>query len=354
MSRLSRHVSSTVLLAIIMVQLLLLGLDLVFSYIGELDNVKGGYGALQAFQFVLLQLPRHVYEILPMAALIGAIVGLGTLASNSELTVMRAAGISTQRIVWWVMRGALVMIVLGLVLGEFVVPITYQRSEVLRSKALGGSYHAGEINGYWQREGNELINIQLVTADAELIGVSRYHYNAQGRLNQASYAASGRYENGTWQLRDLLTTDIAEDNSSRVIRQAQITWPVGLTPAFLTVAASSPDQLRIAEIYTFGRYLRQQGLDAAAYELQFWKRVLSPVAIFSMVLIACSFIFGPLRSVTLGLRIITGVLVGLIIRYSQEGFGYASLIFHWSPLAAVAIPIVICLSAGSYAIFRVR
>lgn len=354
MKRLSRHVSLTVLLAIIMVQLLLLGLDMVFTYIGELDNVKGNYGAFQAFQFVLLQLPRHVYEILPMASLIGAIVGLGTLASNSELTVMRAAGVSTQRIIWWVMRGALVMVVFGLVLGEFVVPQTYQQAEVIKSRALGSTYQSGLISGYWQREGNELINIALVAPGGELIGVSRYIYSPEGRLSEASFAASGHYVDSVWHLTDLHNTEFAADGSSRLVNIPELVWPVGLTPAFLTVAASSPDQLRIGEIMEFGSYLRKQGLDAAAYELQFWKRVLSPISIFSMVLIACSFIFGPLRSVTLGFRIITGVLVGLVIRYGQDAFGYASLIFHWSPLAAVALPIALCLAAGSYAIYRVR
>ena len=108
------------------------------------------------------------------------------------------------------------------------------------------------------------------------------------------------------------------------------------------------------ELWRYSGHLADQEQAAQSYELQFWKKLLSPLAVFSMVLIACSFIFGPLRSVTLGLRIITGVLVGLVFRYGQDAFGYASLLFHWSPLLAVMLPIMLCLCAGVWSLYRVR
>ena len=113
-------------------------------------------------------------------------------------------------------------------------------------------------------------------------------------------------------------------------------------------------QLRIGQLGTYARYLQRQGLDAGPWELQFWKKLLGPLAVLSMVLVACSFIFGPLRSVTLGQRIITGVLVGLTFRYVQDAFGFASLVFHWSPLVALLIPVTICLALGGWALHRVR
>lgn len=355
MTRLSRHVSLTVLNAMLLVQVLLLGLDLVFSFIGELDEVKGGYGASKAFVHVLLSLPRHVYDILPMSALIGALVGLGTLASSSELTVMRAAGVSTLRIVWWVMRGALVIILLGLLLGEYVVPGTERHAEAVKARALGQDYAPGQLAGYWQREGDELFNIRLVAPDGELLGISRYRYDAAGRhLAEATYAASARWDGQRWQLHEVQRTQYDASGRSRVDNHAAQVWPVAITPAFLAVAAANPEQLRLADLGTYARYLKGQGLDAGAWELQFWKKLLSPLAVFSMVLVACSFIFGPLRSVTLGLRIITGVLVGLTFRYGQDAFGFASLVFHWPPLLALSLPVLLCLAAGGWALYRVR
>ena len=354
MTRLSRHVSLTVLNAMLLVQLLLLGLDLVFSFIGELDRTSGDYGALEAFRYVALSLPRHVYDILPMSALIGALVGLGTLASASELTVMRAAGISTLRIVWWVMRGALLIIALGLFLGEKVVPVTERLADSGKARAQGQDYQANRFSGYWQREGDEIFNIRQIDLAGELIGISRFRHDDEGRLVSASFAEAGRWDGKGWRLTGVRETRIAGDGRSRISHQAEVSWPVSITPEFLSVAASNPEQLGLADLLTYARYLKAQKLDAGAWELQFWKKLLAPVAVFSMVLVACSFIFGPLRSVTLGLRIITGVLVGLLFRYTQDAFGFASLVFHWSPLVALLIPVLGCLMAGLWALYRVR
>lgn len=354
MTRLSRHVTLTVLQAMLLVQLLLLGLDLVFSFIGELDGVNGSASVWPVLAYVLLLLPHHVYEILPMSALVGALVGLGGLASSSELTVMRAAGVSTARIIWWVMRAALVIIVAGLALGEYVVPFTDQRAEAIMARHDGQDYQPGRLSGYWQREGDELVNIRLVTPEGELLGLSRYREAPDHRLLEASFAASARYAGGVWQLQDVRVTRYMPDGAARVERHASDVWQTALTPKFLRVAAASPDQLRVGELGTYIRYLKRQSLDAGSYELQFWKKLLSPLAVFSMVLVACSFIFGPLRSVTLGQRIITGVLVGLVFRYGQEAFGYASLLFHVSPLLSVLVPILIGLGAGVFALAKVR
>ncbi len=354
MKRLSRHVSVTVLLAMLMVQAMLLGLDLVFSFIGELDNVRGGFGAWQAFQYTLYILPSHSYEILPMSALIGALVGLGTLASNSELTIMRAAGVSLARIVWWVVRGALVVILLGMALGEYVVPITEQRGDALKARALGQDYQPGRITGYWQREGNELINIRVVTPEGELLGVSRYAYNADGQLQQAVFAARGDYHSSHWQLHDVQTTEYLPDASAQVSTLANLKWQIDLTPEFLRVAAAPPQQLGLADLHSFAQYLKRQTLDSGTYDLQFWKKILSPLAVLSMMLVACSFIFGPLRSVTLGFRIITGVLIGLGFRYVQDAAGFASLIYHTPPLLSVLIPIALTMVLGGFALYRAR
>lgn len=355
MIRLSRYVSLTVLMAMVLVQILLLGLDLVFSFIGELDNVRDGYRAFDAFLYTVLIVPGHAYEILPVSALVGALVGLGALASSSELTVIRAAGVSTLRIVWWVMRGALLIVAFGLWLGEYVVPHAKQRAEAGKAVALGQNYEPGRVTGYWQREGNELLNVRLVTPQGQLIGVNRYAHDDSGRVVSAIHAQRAEHlpEQG-WRLQQVRITHFEDDGSARVEAFPEQLWPVALTPEFLRIAAADPEQLRIGALLSFSAYLQSQGQDAGLYVLQFWKKVLSPIAILSMVLIACSFIFGPLRSVTLGLRIITGILVGLAFRYTQEAFGFASLLFHWSPLLAVSLPIVICLVAGIYALQRVR
>lgn len=354
MRLLSRHVSLTVLYAMLTVQLLLLGLDLLFSFIGEMEEVRGNYGVWEAFVHVLLVLPSHSFEILPMSALVGALVGLGTLASNSELTVMRAAGVSVARIVWWVMRAALVVIVLGVLMGEYVVPVTEHRAEVMKAKAQGRDYAAGKVSGFWQREGHEFYNIHAVSAEGELIGVSRYQFDEHQQLLSAQFAESGQFVGQGWQLYNTKTTELLADGRTQTQTLPSVRWSLQLTPEFLRVASAPTSQLQLGELLGYAQYLKVQGLDAGEYLLQFWKKVLSPLAVVSMMVVACSFIFGPLRSVTLGLRIITGVVVGLVFRYVQDAAGFASLLYDFSPMVAISLPILLTFALGGYALSRVR
>ncbi len=354
MSLLPRYVSRTVLGAMLLVLLLLLGLEVVFTFIGELEEIKGNYRALDALIYVLLTAPRRAYELIPIAALVGGIVGLGMLASHSELTVMRAAGISIRRLVWWVLKPALVLVLLGIFLGQQIIPKTEQAAELRKAQALGQNYTPGQLWGFWQREGNRFVQIHLVQSDGRLLGVNHFQFDEAGRLSQALYAETASFQGEGWQLQTLRDTRLAADGSAKSSQTPAAHWRTDLTPDFLALATVDPEYLSLSDLYRFAHHLKEQGLDAGQYFLEFWKKLLAPLATISMVLIACSFIFGPLRSVTMGLRIVTGVMAGLLFRYAQDFFGYASLVYDFSPMLAAGLPIALCLLIGGVAIARVR
>jgi lipopolysaccharide export system permease protein len=356
MNELARYVSRSVLSAMLLILFLLVGLDIVFSFIGELQGLRGGYRAPQAFLFAVLCEPGDAYQLLPIAALVGGIVGLGMLASSSELTVMRAAGVSIGRIVWWVLKPALLLVLLGVLLGQYVVPAAQQQAELGRAIALGQSYAtAGQVHAYWHREGDHFVQIDVVRPDGVLQGVNQYSLTGTGQLSSLRLADSANYLPGQgWQLQALRETRLQPDGSARTGSQPTAVWQTELTPDFLRLATVDPEFLSLTHLYTFAHHLSRQGLDAGPYFLEFWKKLLAPLATISMVLIACSFIFGPLRSVTMGLRILAGVMAGLLFRYGEDFFGYASLVYHFSPMVAAALPIAICLAIGGVAIARVR
>lgn len=354
MKRLSRYVSTSVLSAMLVVLLLLLGLELVFSFIGELEDVKGGYSAYEALVYILMTAPRRAYEMLPIAALIGGITGLGMLANHSELTVMRAAGVSILRIVWWVVKPALVFVVIGLVLGQYVVPHTESLAEARKAKAQGNNYLAGWLNSYWHREGESLLRIGTVEPDGPLRDLVLFRFDANGQLQEGTRIESARYDNGEWRLQNLRETRLQADGTIQVVTTAERRWASRLTPEFLRLVTLQPENLSITNLYRYAHYMQEQGLDAGAYFLEFWKKALAPLATLSMVLIACSFIFGPLRSVTMGLRILAGVMAGLLFRYGQDFLGYASLVYDFSPVLAAGLPITACLLIGGIAIARVK
>ena len=355
MKLLSRYVGRVVLSSMLMVLLLLLGLDLVFSFLAELEELKEAYQAPQALMYALLSLPFRLCDMMPIATLIGGIVGLGMLANNAELTVMRAAGISIGRLVWWVIKPAMLLVTMSLFFAEYVVPTSQEMADSSKAKALGEHYKVGELSSYWQRQGDTFVQMQSVTPDGVLHGISFYQFNSQGQLQQTQFAREGHYQAPQqWVLSQVNQAQWASDGSTIGSQQASMIWNSELTPDFLRLVTVSPEYLPPSRLYRYANYLERQGLASSAYFLEFWKKALAPIAALSMVLVACSFIFGPLRSVTMGLRIISGILAGLGFRYLQDFAGYASLIYHFSPLLAAGLPIALSLLWGLVALRRVR
>lgn len=354
MRQLPSYVSRSVLSAMLLVLVLLLGLEMVFSFLGEVEDLRGGYTAFEALVYIGLTGPRRAYDLLPIAALVGGIVGLGLMASASELTVMRAAGVSIGRIVWWVMRPALVLVFIGLLLSQYVVPETEKAAEARRALAQGHNYMAGWLNSYWHREGNDIVRIGRVEPTGILRDMVFFQLSPEGRLEQGGHASMARYTGSGWQLQGLTQTTIQPGGRAVVQRTGEAFWSGKLTPDFLRLVTLDPSILSLTNLYRYAHYMNQQGLDSGAYFLEFWKKALAPLATLSMVLIACSFIFGPLRSVTMGLRILAGVMTGLLFRYAQDFLGYVSLVYDFSPLLAAALPIAVSLLIGAWAIARVR
>ncbi len=355
MSLLSRYVAKTVFWAMLIVLFLLLGLDLVFSFLAELEDLHGQYQALQAMYYSVLNLPFRFADIMPVAVLVGSIVGLGFLANNAELTVMRAAGLSVWQIVFWAMQPALMLIVVGLMVSEYVLPIAHIKAENYKAQTLQKYIPAGELWGYWQKQDDTFVQMHNVSADGKINGVTFYQFSPQGELLHKQTAQQGHYQQaGHWQLNNIIDYQFTKQGTVTTSHHSSLTWQTTLNPEFLKLVTASPENLAPTRLYAYANFIEQQGLVAAPYFLEFWKKILAPLATLSMVLVACSFIFGPLRSVTMGLRIITGILVGLGFRYLQDFLGYASLVYDFSSFLAAILPIAMSLLGGAWALQRVK
>ncbi|HQX90589.1 MAG TPA: LPS export ABC transporter permease LptG [Moraxellaceae bacterium] len=351
---LSRYVSRTVISAMLLVLFLLLGLDMVFSFIAELEDLSATYRVPQALLYILLTAPRRAYDMLPIAALVGGMAGLGMLATHSELTVMRGAGVSIRRIVWWVLKPSLVLVVAGLLLSQYVVPHSEKMAESRRAIAQGKQVSDNSFRYYWHREGTEIMRVGTVETAGTLRDLAFFRFDAAGQLQSGLKVREAHFDGNGWELRDLVETKLESDGSSTVVHYEREPWSSRLSPDYLRMVTLNPEYLSLTSLYEYAGYLKQQGLGADVYFLEFWKKALAPLATISMVLIACSFIFGPLRSVTMGLRILTGVLAGLLFRYGQDFLGYASLVYDFSPLLAAGLPIGLSLLLGGVAIIRVK
>ncbi|MBU3069477.1 LPS export ABC transporter permease LptG [Aestuariicella sp. G3-2] len=347
MRKLNNYIARTVIGAVGMVLLVIVSLDAIAALVDQLGELKGDYDFLQALIYVGFTLPGRIYENIPFSALVGCLVGLGILAGSSELVVMRAAGVSLAQITWAVMKPVLLFIALSIGLGEYVTPLTDQIAESRRAIAQGDKNALESRHGLWNRDGNEFMHINAVLPNGRLYGVTRYRFDDEGKLLAASFADTAMFRKDYW---------VEEDGRESVITDKGIEthtyhsrrWDTSLSPSLLNVLVLEPDALSIQNLYSYSSYLEQQGIENNQYELAFWKKLLQPLATASLVLIAVSFIFGPLREVTMGYRIFTGVIVGIVFRMSQDLLGPSSLVFGFSPLLAVLVPLLVCAVIGVY------
>ncbi|MCV6624497.1 MAG: LPS export ABC transporter permease LptG [Cellvibrionaceae bacterium] len=346
MTKINIYIAKAVLGAVAMVLLVILSLDVISALVDQLGSMRGNYTFVEVLVYVGLTIPRRIIEYIPFSALVGCLIGLGILASNSELVVMRAAGVSVAKITWAVLKPVLLFIALGLALGEYVTPYTEQAAESRRSVALGRG-QALDDKGMWNRDGNEFMHANTVLPAGVLLGVTRYQFDDQGQLLVSSFAERASFQGDHWleEKARVANFDAGGEKIEQELAQTR-RWQTELSPDLLSLLVLSPEGLSIQDLYRYTQYLDQQGLDTSQYRLAFWQKILQPLATASLVLIAVSFIFGPLRETTMGYRIFTGVIVGIVFRTSQDLLGPSSLVFGFAPLIAVLIPILVCGGIG--------
>ncbi|MGQ7274595.1 LPS export ABC transporter permease LptG [Marinobacter sp. V034] len=345
MRKLDNYIIKTVGGATLLVMLVVLSLDFIFGFIGELDDTANDYQALDALLYVVMTMPRRIYDYLPLGAFMGCLIGLGTLASSSELVVIRAAGVSIRRIVWSAMKPTIVVVLLGLFLGEYVAPHFERIAESSKNIAQGAGGGGASVKGVWHREKNTFIHMNAVQPDGVIRGLSLFEFDDNRWLDSATFADRATYSGDHWLLENSVTTHISKDKITRDQAESR-RWEGELSPDVLSVLIVKPDNLSISGLYTYARYLDEQNLDSSSYWLSFWKKTLSPVAISVLVLVAISFVFGPLRSVTMGFRVFTGIIVGLVFKYMQDLLGPLSVVFGFNPILAVAAPILLSAIVG--------
>lgn len=338
---LDRYIGKTIFNTIMMTLFMLVSLSGIIKFVDQLRRTgQGDYTALGAGLFTLLSVPKDIGIFFPMAALLGALLGLGTLAQRSELVVMQASGFTRLQIALSVMKTAIPLVILTMVIGEFVAPQGEQMARNYRAQQqLGGSLLSTK-NGLWAKDGNNFVYIQRLKDNNDLGGISIYSFNDQRRLQSVRYAASATYDhdNKVWKLSQVdesnLTNPLQVTGSQTVSGE----WRTSLTPDKLGVVALDPDALSITGLYDYTKYLRQSGQEAGRYELNMWSKIFQPLSVAVMMLMALSFIFGPLRSVSMGMRVVTGISFGFLFYVLDQIFGPLSLVYNIPPFLGAVLP----------------
>ena len=347
MRKIDRYIARTVWFSTLLVLFVIVGIDALSAFIDESGDRSDAYGFAEIGRYVFLSLPGRCYEFIPFAALIGSLIGLGQLASSSELVVMRAAGISNLSLSWTVLKQALLIALLGFLLGEYVAPAAEQQAQSGRAQALYADRQLAPDRGIWRRDGTLFLHVSAVTPDQSILGVTAYQFTEDGWLRETLFADSAIYGEDGWELSEVALSRLALDGIETET-QENLFLPTNITPQILALENVEPTQLGLEDLLGYARFLRSQGEDAGEFELATWRKVLQPASVAALVLVAISFIFGPLRDGTLGFRIFAGVMVGVLFRLSEDLLGPASLVFGFPPLYAAVVPIALCVVAGLF------
>ena len=277
-----------------------------------------------------------------MAALLGALIALGNLASRSELVVMQSSGFSRIRIGIAVMKTTIPLVLFTMVIGEWGIPQTEQFARDMRSKAISGGSMLSVKNGIWAKDGNNFVYVRSISDDVELNDIYIYTFNEQRQLEKMKHANQASFNNGKWTLRQVNESRIQPDEVVTINRLNE-DWETNLTPDKLGVASLRPTSLSISGLSNYIAFLKETGQDSRNFELTYWRKLLQPVSVGVMMMLALSFIFGPLRSVTAGARILIGISFGFLFYVVNELFGKFSLVYNSTPLIGALMPSVLFL-----------
>lgn len=346
MRLLDRYIIRTILGSVALVMSVLIVLVGLFLFIQQQDDIGvGGYSTFDAFQFVLLNLPRQAYNFMPIAALIGSLVGLGSIARGSEIVVMRVTGLSPARIAAAAAMTGLLLIVLEIVLGEVLAPPLEHvaKQQKAFSKFATVSFGGGG-GGAWVRDGNLILNVTRQSGERQFGGMQVFELSPDHRLLSVGHAARATAgSNRMWLLQDYTESLFMSDDRvvAQPLRERQLQSKV--SAAFLGLAVSDPGDLELMALWRVIHYFQSNNLDVRAYLFAFWSRIARTVAIVFATVLAVPFVLGSLRSAGSGARTLVGLLLGLgffllqrLIESGTFAFGLNPVLLAWTPTALLA------------------
>ncbi|GDX05524.1 LPS export ABC transporter permease LptG [Buttiauxella sp. A111] len=338
---LDRYIGKTIFTTIMMTLFMLVSLSGIIKFVDQLKKAgQGSYSAMGAGVYTVLSIPKDIQIFFPMAALLGALLGLGMLAQRSELVVMQASGFTRMQIALSVMKTAIPLVLLTMAIGEWVAPQGEQMARNYRAQQMYGGSLLTTQQGLWAKDGHSFVYIERVKGNNDLAGVSIYSFNKERRLESVRYAASAQYdvEHKVWRLSQVDESNLSDQKQITGSQTVSGEWKTNLTPDKLGVVALDPDALSISGLHNYVKYLKASGQDAGRYQLNMWSKIFAPLSVAVMMLMALSFIFGPLRSVPMGVRVVTGISFGFVFYVLDQIFGPLSLVYSIPPILGALLP----------------
>lgn len=376
---LQRYFAINITQAVVFVLFAFLGLIAFMDLTSELPSVgKGDYMFQHALLYVALMLPGHVYEVMPVAALIGTIYAMAQFAQSSEFTIMRAASMSTRMAGWMLFKIGIVFVVVTFIFGELITPRTAPLAEKVRLSAKGSTLASEFRSGMWTKDnvhaagpngtrgvinGSRFFNARQIRPDGQLIDVRLYEFDNAMRMRALITAKSASFlGNGTWRLQDVSETQFS---NSRVLADPGAPVPQGqsiqstygqetsavatrkipsldlvseITPKILQVSRRDPERMSANELAVYSRHLAENRQESERFRIAFWKKIVDPLAIFVLMALALPFAYLHTRSGGVSLKIFIGIMIGVGFILINSLFSHLGLLSTWPAFFTAVAP----------------
>jgi lipopolysaccharide export system permease protein len=386
MKILQKYFAITILQAVAFVMVALLALIAFMDLTSELPEVgKGGYMIQHAFLYVLMLLPGHIYEVMPVAALVGTVYAMAQFAASSEFTIMRASSMSTQMAGSMLFKVGVVLVIVTFIFGELITPRTAPLAEKLKLSAKGAAVSQAFRTGMWTKDivrsegaqgavaGSRFFNARQVKPDGSLIDVKIYEFDNGFRMHSLITAESAVFEgNGKWRLMQATETlfensqpvpapgaegavNFGQEHSIVATRQAeQMALVSEITPKILSVSSYDPDRMSANELAVYTRHLAENRQETDRFKIAFWKKLFDPLAVFVLMALALPFAYLHTRSGGVSLKIFIGIMIGVSFILINTLFSHLGMLSTWPPYITAIAPSLLFLALALVALWWVE
>ena len=342
----SRYLAQEILSSVTLIMVALLAMFSFFDLIQELGDIgRGSYGLGQVLIFVLLSVPGHVYEVVPVSVLVGSMYTLGQFARHSELIVLRVSGVSIASIAMALLQVGLIFTIFTFVVGELVTPYSEKTAHRMRIQATDSVVAQDFRSGLWVKDGNSFVNVEEVLPDAELLNIHIYEFDPEFRLRRINNAKSGKYGHEGWNLQDVTQTSFDQDKVHTTFFP-EANWQSLIRPELLNILLVVPEKMAAWNLYSFISHLSANKQKTSRYEIALWSKMAYPIASLVMIVLALPFGFLQQRSSGVSAKIFAGIMLGILYQILNRLFLHLGLLNDWQPWFSAVAPTLIFFGAG--------
>jgi len=346
MKIINKYLLKEITLNVLLVMVALIAMFSFFDLIQELDSLgTGNYGLSKVLLFVLLSAPGHVYDVMPVAVLVGTMYSLGQLARYSELIVLRVSGISVSDIAFLLLKIGFIFTIITFLIGELITPLSEKMAQSMRIRATDSVVAQEFRSGLWVKDGNNFVNAEEVLPDASLLNIHIYEFDQNAKLLKTRSAKSGEYFKGKWHLKEVSETTFNAD-TVKVQQLPELNWESLIRPELLSVLLIMPEKMSALNLYSYIQHLSINKQKTTRYEVALWAKLIYPLACLVMVVLALPFAFGQQREGNASSKIFIGIMLGVCYQILNRVFSHLGQLNDWPPLFSAISPTILFFAAA--------